>query len=127
MMRLLPFLVELALLVFCLVDCAQSPNADVRNLPKWAWLLLIIIFPLIGSIAWLIAGRPQRRSTTTWSQGSGFPEVERPVADTQDIDERLAAELERVDREHEEMVRRHQADVERRQREAEPDGGDATS
>lgn len=124
MLRWLPFLAELALLVFCLVDCAQSPNADVRNLPKWAWILLIIIFPLIGSIAWLIAGRPQHRSSN-WNPGSGFPEAERPAADTQDIDERLAADLERVDREHEEMLRRHQEEVERRQREAEPDGGDA--
>jgi hypothetical protein len=28
-------------------------------LPKWAWLVIIIFVPAIGSIAWIIAGRPK--------------------------------------------------------------------
>ena len=32
----------------------------MRNLPKVAWLLLILLFPVVGPVAWLLAGRPTR-------------------------------------------------------------------
>ncbi len=48
MVRYLPGLLTAALLVFCLIDCLQSPSGAVRSLPKPAWLAVIV----------LIAGRP---------------------------------------------------------------------
>jgi hypothetical protein len=53
-------IVELALLVYCLIDCIQTDSSQVRNLPKVWWLLLVLFFPLVGGIAWLYAGRPPR-------------------------------------------------------------------
>jgi hypothetical protein len=32
----------------------------VRNLPKTFWILLIIFLPTIGSVAWLLLGRPEK-------------------------------------------------------------------
>jgi len=116
--RFLPVLLEIALLIFCLIDCIQTDTAQVRNLPKWAWILLILFFPLIGGIAWLVAGRPSRASTgnpVPWrsTATAGFPEYERPTssprADLAAIDEQLRRDQERVDREHEEALRRWQA------------------
>lgn len=49
---------ELALLVYCVLNIITTPPEAVRNLPKLVWLLLVLIFPLIGGIAWLVAGRP---------------------------------------------------------------------
>lgn len=123
----LPVILELALLVYCLIDAIQSPEGDIRNLPKWAWILLIIILPLVGSIAWLVAGRPtsHRSAAAMWRPGGGFPEEERPAPSTKDIDDRLDADLARVDREHEEALRRWQRDLEERERrlsEAQPPG-----
>ena len=123
MIRLLPFVIELALIIFCLIDVIQTPEDGVRNLPKWGWIVLIIIVPLIGSVAWLVAGRPQRPRTAGWRYGAGFPEAERPVGGAQALDAQLEQDLARVDREHEEMLRRWQADLERR--EGEHGGGDA--
>jgi hypothetical protein len=60
MIRLLPWLLTIALTVYAVVDCIQTDDARVRNLPKLLWMLLILLFPLVGSIAWFIAGRPQR-------------------------------------------------------------------
>ena len=57
-MRYLPLLLWFGLLVYCLVDVAQADEARVRALPKAVWIVLIIVFPILGSIAWLIAGRP---------------------------------------------------------------------
>jgi hypothetical protein len=57
--RILPILIVLGVTIYALIDCARTPQEEVRNLPKWAWLLLIIFFETIGGIAWLIAGRPK--------------------------------------------------------------------
>jgi hypothetical protein len=56
----LPVLLELGLLVYCLVECIQTPSDRVRNLPKLGWIALIVVLPLIGSVGWLLAGRPVR-------------------------------------------------------------------
>ena len=51
-------LLAFAVWVFCIIDVITTPESEVRNLPKLAWLLLVIILVDVGSIAWLIAGRP---------------------------------------------------------------------
>jgi hypothetical protein len=60
MIRLLPWLLTIALTVYAVVDCIQTDDARVRNLPKLLWMLLILVFPIVGSLAWFIAGRPER-------------------------------------------------------------------
>ena len=115
-------LLELVLLVYCLVHVITSPEDEVRNLPKWAWILLILFFPLVGGIAYLIAGRPVSQARTGWAPGAGFPESERPHPSTSDIDESLAADLARLDREHEESLRRWEADLRKREHDIQGDG-----
>ncbi len=47
--------------IFTLVDCARTDESKIRNLPKWAWILIIIVFGTtpIGPLAYWIAGRPK--------------------------------------------------------------------
>lgn len=111
--RYLPVLLEVALLVYCLIDCVQTDGSRVRHLPKPSWVLLIIVLPVIGGIGWLVAGRPVRSAArpVPWrsTQTAGFPEYERPApaeVARREIDDRLALERARVDREHEEALRR---------------------
>lgn len=81
MIRALPFLVEIGLLVYCLIDAIQADESLVRNLPKGAWILLIILVPLVGGIAWLAVGRPVTvRRAVPWpsTATAGFPEHEHP-------------------------------------------------
>lgn len=59
MLRVLPALIAVGLFVYCLVECLQSADYEVRTLPKPAWLFLIVL-PVIGPLLWLIAGRPHR-------------------------------------------------------------------
>lgn len=49
----------LGLWIFCLIDAISSDEGSIRNLGKWMWIILIVILPLVGSIAWLVAGRPE--------------------------------------------------------------------
>jgi hypothetical protein len=44
--------------IFCIIDVITQPEHEIRNLPKLLWLLIVILLADVGSIAWLIAGRP---------------------------------------------------------------------
>jgi Phospholipase_D-nuclease N-terminal len=60
MIRLLPWLLTIALTTYALVDCVQTDDRQVRSLPKVAWVLLIVLVPIVGALTWFIAGRPER-------------------------------------------------------------------
>ncbi len=51
--------VEIALLVYCVLEVVSTPREAVRGLPKPVWIVLIVLLPLIGGTAWLLAGRPK--------------------------------------------------------------------
>ena len=48
----------LVLWVFCILDVISTEEALCRSLPKYLWLFIVIILPDVGSIAWLLLGRP---------------------------------------------------------------------
>ena len=55
-------IISVVLTIYSLIECAQTEPDNVRNLPKWGWILIIIVFSIpipIGPIAWFIAGRPK--------------------------------------------------------------------
>lgn len=73
--------VVFVLWVFCFVQAVTSRPDQVRNLPKLAWILLVLFFPLIGSVAWLVAGRPvsaRPRRSAYERPATAFPEYDRP-------------------------------------------------
>ncbi len=78
---ILLYLVPLVLCVYCLVNAITSRDDEIRHLSKVWWILLILFFPFVGSIAWLVAGRPvsatPRRSAYE-RQATEFPEYDRP-------------------------------------------------
>ncbi|PZT68861.1 hypothetical protein DN402_15145 [Streptomyces sp. SW4] len=57
MLRVLMFLVPLALSVYAFIDCISTKDEDVRHMPKPLWAILVLLFPLVGSISWIIAGK----------------------------------------------------------------------
>jgi hypothetical protein len=113
MLRMLPFLLLLVLAVFCLVEAISARPDRVRNLPKWAWIVLILLFPLLGSIAWLVVGRP-----APVAPGSSFPPRQAPPRATNPEDD---AEFLRKVRERAEEQRRKHAEEKKREQEK-PDG-----
>ncbi len=119
--RLLPVIVEVGLLVFCLIDCIQTDEGAARNLGKGWWVLLIILLPLAGSVAWLVAGRPttpRPRRSVPWpaTATAGFPEYERPrrvVAP--DDDPEFLAGIRTSDDRHERMLAEWEAQLRQRE------------
>lgn len=59
MLRVLLTLALLGFTVYAVVDCIQTEEDRVRNLPKLAWVVLVLLFTPAGGIAWFIAGRPK--------------------------------------------------------------------
>ena len=60
--RLLPLIapliiIQLILLAVALVDLIKREK--VRYLPKWAWAIIILVFSMIGPVAYLILGRDE--------------------------------------------------------------------
>ncbi|MCP9210170.1 PLD nuclease N-terminal domain-containing protein [Streptomyces sp. NEAU-Y11] len=57
MLRVLMILVPLALSIYAFIDCITTDEQDIRYLPKPIWAILVLLFPVVGSVSWLIAGR----------------------------------------------------------------------
>ncbi|MEU9333281.1 PLD nuclease N-terminal domain-containing protein [Streptomyces sp. NPDC048290] len=74
MLRLLMFLVPLALSIYAFIDCISTKDEDIRHMPKPLWAILVLLFPLVGSLSWLIAGKKRSPAADGWSgvrPGSG--------------------------------------------------------
>lgn len=62
MLRVLLLVLAVFLTIYALVDAANAQSDRVRLMPKWLWMVAIVVFPYVGPLAWLIAGRPSNRS-----------------------------------------------------------------
>lgn len=122
-MPFLSFLV-IALMIGALIDLITRDQSQVKHLPKMAWIVIVILLPLIGSILWFAIGREYG--------GAGIPiprmrRAERPVgmvdvrptppADVRTTEQQIAD----LDREIEEW--RLREELERRRRDGESPAG----
>ncbi|MEV6301452.1 PLD nuclease N-terminal domain-containing protein [Actinoplanes sp. NPDC051861] len=55
--NMLIFLVVVALSVVALIDCLVTDRTRLRSFPRAAWIVLILLCPLAGAVAWFRAGR----------------------------------------------------------------------
>ncbi|UPZ30620.1 PLD nuclease N-terminal domain-containing protein [Streptomyces sp. LRE541] len=72
MLRVLMILVPLALSIYAFIDCITTDEKDVRYIPKPLWAILVLLFPLVGSISWLIVGRVRTRRDVSPSRRGGW-------------------------------------------------------
>ncbi len=75
-------LLQVALLVYAVLDVVTTPREQVRTLPKLLWLVLVVVVPLAGPVGWLLAGRPQGRGGRLPVLGTPGPAARRPAAPT---------------------------------------------
>jgi hypothetical protein len=60
-------LAVIILTVYSLVDCATTAHSRVRGLPRWVWLFVTFLVPVVGPLLWLIVGRGRRGAGVTRS------------------------------------------------------------
>ena len=77
---MLKYLVVLAIVlnIYAFIECAATPQENVRRFPKWAWLLIILFFQFFGVIAWFIAGRPRKPGPIRGGRGRIIPPDDDP-------------------------------------------------
>jgi hypothetical protein len=120
--------VEYGLAVFCFVDIARASEAAVPWIPRWGWILAVLVLPVAGSIGWLVATghrRAKLRGTATAGpsvSGDVSEQVSEAVRRARachfgslEDDAALLAQLWDVNEEHEETLRRWEADLRRRE------------
>ncbi|ETA06083.1 membrane protein [Gordonia alkanivorans CGMCC 6845] len=74
-------LIYLVILVIALIDIIKTDDAAVRGLPKFAWVILVVMLPLVGALVWLAVGRPaadERPRRQHSGAASEFPEYDHP-------------------------------------------------
>jgi Phospholipase_D-nuclease N-terminal len=59
--------------IYALFDIARKPQESFTQWPKWAWLIVVILFGLIGSLVWVLWGRKRN--------GGPGPRRQRPTRD----------------------------------------------
>jgi hypothetical protein len=112
---MLLFAVEILLGIAALISCLSADEGDINALPRVAWVLIILFFPLVGSIAWFAAGRSRVRPADTWRAGGGFPERERPRPAAPDDDPAFLRSIREERDRDQEMLTKWEADLRRRE------------
>ena len=118
-------LIVLALWVFCLIEVISSDEGAIRNLPKLGWVVIVLLFPLAGSIAWLVAGRPAGSPRTPRYERAmpQYPEYDRPgraAGTSPEADEEFLRKVRERAEQQRRAYREQQLRRERRER-GEPD------
>ena len=118
-LSMLLFALELLLLILALISCLSAEEGEVRALPRIVWVIIILLFPLVGSIVYFAVGRPLTTTPRreTWRPGDGFPYTARPQRSVApDDDPEFLRDLERQKRRDDaELLRRWEEDLKRRE------------
>jgi hypothetical protein len=84
MLRILLYAAPLILAIYALIDCVQTERPAVRSLPKPAWLAVIVLAPVFGPVAWLLAGKDPATGSRSGRIRPAGPPPGRPVAPDDD-------------------------------------------
>ena len=116
-------LVMLAFWLWALYDAITAPAGGVRNLPKVAWVFIVLLFFALGAFAWVALGRPAR---VVGSAGAGGAGGRRWVGGDapSTLGGRLESDPERRERERRDYYRRMDEELDRRLEEKQGEEGD---
>ncbi|MFE7093979.1 PLD nuclease N-terminal domain-containing protein [Streptomyces erythrochromogenes] len=97
MLRYLPFLLILALTIYAFIDCLNTPEEEVKHLPKAMWVIIILLFSIVGPVVWLFAGKKRvasggggrgSRSRGRWVAPDDNPEFLKSLREEQENKDR---------------------------------------
>jgi hypothetical protein len=103
--------------IYCLYDVITTHDALVRNLPKIAWFVIVLLLVDIGSILWLAFGRPRAQSARVVSVERNRPRSDRSAVTAPDVSS--LDHLHPVVREREERARLRMLEAQFQRRENE--------
>ncbi|MFF9070343.1 PLD nuclease N-terminal domain-containing protein [Streptomyces sp. NPDC014891] len=74
MLRALLFILPLALMIYAFIDCLNTPEEEVKHLPKPVWAIVVLLFSVVGAIGWIVAGKERRPRTRGGAGGWVAPD-----------------------------------------------------
>jgi len=80
------FIISVVFWLWAIFDAITTEADRVRNLPKLAWVILVLMFFEIGALAWALLGRPSNKFSTSPSSNTGRPGQSGPVGPDDDPD-----------------------------------------
>ncbi|WP_159499126.1 PLD nuclease N-terminal domain-containing protein [Microbacterium sp. 18062] len=91
MARLLLILVLVAVVfwVYSVVDCALQPPTRHRGVSKGAWIVIVLLLPVVGGILWLVVGRGRKASAAARRAPDDDPQFLSTIGSISDQDERI--------------------------------------
>ncbi|MEU3746782.1 MULTISPECIES: PLD nuclease N-terminal domain-containing protein [Streptomyces] len=69
MLRALLYILPLALTIYAFIDCLNTPEEETKHLPKVVWVIIILLFWIVGPIVWLFAGKKRRPASARGGAG----------------------------------------------------------
>lgn len=116
MLRALIFLLPLALTIYAFIDCLNTPEDEVKHLPKVAWVFIILLFWIVGPIVWLAAGKVRQGPAGRrpgWVAPDDNPDFLKSLKDESEKDE--SEKDEAVLKDWEADLRRREEELKRRE------------
>ncbi len=71
MLRVAAVILAVAFYIYCIIDVLRTPSTEARSLPKFVWLLLVILVPILGGLLWLALGRVWRMPGSRFGRRRG--------------------------------------------------------
>lgn len=113
-------LASVLLAALALISCLSiEDKRQIRGLPRFTWVIVILLVPLAGAIGWFVYGRPRPAGGT----GSGWRPVttrpEPPQRRAPDDDPEFLRSLDgyTAGKDDEDLLRRWEEDLRRREEE----------
>jgi hypothetical protein len=53
--------IAIVLVIYAFFDAVATPKAQIKVLPKPAWLVVIVLVPIAGALAWIVVGTKRLR------------------------------------------------------------------
>ncbi|MFJ4225971.1 PLD nuclease N-terminal domain-containing protein [Paenarthrobacter nicotinovorans] len=109
MLRVIGVVVVLVVFVYALVDVIRTDRHLTRGISKTAWIIVMIVLPVLGAILWFIFGRPYNKPTAA-------PARRHPTAPDDDPEFLRNLENRRRNQAEEDRLKKLKADLEAKER-----------
>lgn len=66
MLRVIGVIILMAAYISFAVDVVRTPATEARTLPRWLWLVIVLLVPILGGLFWMALGRTWHASGSRW-------------------------------------------------------------
>ncbi|MEU6948834.1 PLD nuclease N-terminal domain-containing protein [Streptomyces sp. NPDC046316] len=136
MLRALMFILPLALTIYAFIDCLNTPEDEAKHLPKVVWVIIILLFWIVGPVVWFAAGKMRKapaggRTPSEWHRNhrqewvapDDNPDFLKSLKDENKKDEAVLKDWEADLRRREEELRKREQGGEARDSDAKDSDG----